>query len=499
MKFTYALILVILFIGYAHAQMYKDWIKDSQKLFFQNGARMCHPDDKGDCNWTQYALDLVYICIVGLLIALLCFVTPVVTAFARLCDGCGGKYPSYELCCGGNEGREYSGKEVWAAKIATWVLCVPIIICVALAFNSNASVSIDIHLIGDELQNSASDIVDVLQEVNVKFLAIPYTQNVSYILDAAINVGREVEDKISNGRTTGYAYDINRSALMLTGMIITLVLLLLAVVSSLFNIRILSYIGGLVAFWMCTILWLSFALHLAVSKVTWDTCKEIDLLNSSQAPDKTFFRSGPIADIWECDSKSGINQLNLLFDEVQVYVVSQIFRGYDAFCVQSDVHCPDLTFTQDNEMAFYTQTNITDDAPVGCLDASGLICPYDFSNPNLTCTSNTPVTCPRMNLTIEQCTYGCSNNLTKEEASLIVLNHGYLLAYEDILATGIVPLLSCGVALRTLNNIKPFMCGDFIAAVFNLMLESWIAGMFLMGVCVLMIMGKKRFIRVEGK
>jgi len=161
--------------------------------------------------------------------------------------------------------------------VLTWI---PILTFCILGLAANRKVSSGVTMFGDQIETSMNDFVSTSTSLYLKITTLPDSQQKPIIesLSSLQNGVVQVKDKVSDVKTLVFKINKYREIVFILGFALPLLALVLAVIGYLCrcspkNSNLLVY---LVACLLSVVIWVSFAVHLPVTRAVNDVCKFAD-------------------------------------------------------------------------------------------------------------------------------------------------------------------------------------------------------------------------------
>lgn len=448
---------------------------------FDTATRLCgFSNDDSACHWDTYGLTLARFGGVGVVVAGLCILSFIVFILLRACNGCGGNAPTRGVF-GGEPRAFYTKGEIATIKVVVLVVITPIIVSVIFGLLLNRNISSDMNQISDVYGASADTAIAEIRRAATDVLSMRLTSNFTETAQQAFDAAKEVEDRTNDMGTIFERFDIARTAILYAGFVGAGLLCLLAFISICFNLRRLSFCSGLVAFWICALVWLTFAAHFTTTKVSYDMCTESDTfirqLTSSPSnqnggvvvtsgPNGGVLTSGPLAEFWSCGPNSSFEKFAALIYRASDHAANEeACTNFNNICQFHTVHCPD-----------------------------------DAASCNVTTLSmfvnNTIIEDSNKNMTVAQCASECKEAYY-QRACITIMSDVTQIANFTASAARVQPFTTCNYALSSVTRLEPLFCGDTTNTQYGVAVASLIAGIFMIALTVLLIMGYKRFTTIE--
>lgn len=449
---------------------------------FDTTTRLCgFSDDDSSCHWDTYGLTLARYGGVGVVIAGLCILSFITFILLRACNGCGGNTPTRGVL-GGEPRAFYTKGQIATIKVVVLVVITPIVIAVIFGLLLNKNISPQMNQISDEYSASASTAIAEIRRAATDVLSMRLTSNYTDTASQTFNTAREVEDRMKYLEDIFQKYDLARSVVLYAALVGAGLLCLLAFLSVCFNLRRLSFCSGLVAFWICALVWLTFAAHFSTTKISYDMCTESEIFITQLTPAPTpppysnqntisgtgsGVKSGPLPEFWSCGPNSAFETFASLIDVAIDYAANQeACKNFQNICQFYNVHCPS--------------------SPASACNLTTL----DYF------VNNTFIEDSNKTMTVDQCSRECKEGYYQRSCATIMSDVVQIANYT-VSAARMQPFTSCNYALPTVTSLHPLFCGDITNTQYSVAVASLICGIFMIALIVLLIMGYKRFTTIE--
>jgi len=472
-SYACALFVLVFLLAVLPAQSADSVVKAPGSSFFDTGMRLCDVNATGSCNNAEYALAVAKFGSGGAAAAALSLLAFFIFIPVRfLCNGFGGKDSSHGCCVTSNDSRSYTRQEIMAVKIASFVVFIPIIIGVAIGFQANGQISTSISTITASIETSGDNILQSLVEVRDILLSLPLTSQSALTINASVNTAQDVDNKMHDAGNTVNTYDKIRQSIMIIGFALSLSLVAAGVVCAIFNLRVLAIVLGLIGFIVMTIIWVSFGIHLVADKFVYDVCVDVDLLTNSSTSNSTtsVFKTGPLADLWNCGDNSDFQTLASLVTRASEFAVNATCDARAGACGSDPAHwvcAPTPTCSND------TLLIVTDAQHLVIIDGA-------------------------QNRTLRDCAANCANPTYKNMSIAMVTAVNEYTNYTRVYTNTILPLISCQEADNVINGFRDTLCVTLFDALFGVAVSNLIVGIFYVAFIILMVVGYKRFETFSG-
>eukprot|EP00026_Physarum_polycephalum_P006544 Phypoly_transcript_06592.p1 GENE.Phypoly_transcript_06592~~Phypoly_transcript_06592.p1 ORF type:complete len:490 (+),score=70.79 Phypoly_transcript_06592:171-1640(+) len=455
-------------------------IKAAGKGFWDTHMRLCDVDANGHCHTKDYALSISRFGSGGAAVAILILL--VLLAFVPirfLCNGCGGRNPSYGICPSNSEKRYYKRDEILSVKLAVIALIIPIVIAVGIGFQANSEISSSVNNITTSLQNSGDQILQSLTQTREVVLQFTSDAQAKSVLDSAVSTATTVDKNLREVHQKGDKYDNIREAIMIVGFVCSVAMVIAGIICAIFNLRVIAMILAIFALIGLIIVWICFGIHLVADKFVFDVCVDIDILTSNNtavvASTTSLFKTGALAKLWACDNNTELVQLENLVDTsiTQAATSACDLRSQVCFNKTSNSGDPDFTCAPTPQCNRDTLLIVTDAQHMQVLDDG-------------------------QERSLSECAVSCSNAQYRNASALIVSSLALYANYTNIYQNTILPILNCQIAQQVLLKVKPALCTKMFNSLYGVAITSLIVGIFFIPFVILMVVGFKRFQSLDG-
>jgi len=430
-------------------------------FLFDTHVRLCGWDGT-NCNWGHYVSSvgrfgapvivaaLVIICFVGFVLL-------------RTCNGCGGRFSSFGFCPDKRaERRSYTRRERRGAKIAISVIAIAIIGCAIAGMALSKNDSQKIKYLIQEVQDTATSAITAIQVVGAEVIGLPFSENATEITQDTLNAAQQVQSRMNSVRSLASKLNTASVVFIFVGFVTAALLAVLGIVSAALNLRRLSFVGGLLGFWICAIVWISFGICLVLAKLSFDACAESGLFIGGLSTSNDAV-SGSLTMAWGCGPNSYFGNFSNTLVQGENSAVSESCKSISTVCSFPNVHCPSVPCNTANVPFLVSNTFIMDGS---------------------------------VNRTVASCALACENNVYREGSQMIVQDIGYYNNYTALLAY-FAPFGTCGYVSTVVDDLNVQFCGPMGQGYYGGAVTNLITGVLLIALIVLLIIGKKRFRRIH--
>lgn len=457
-----ALFLLVVLLQPAHG---KTPVTAPSSSFWDTGMRLCDVDANGNCHDANYARSVARFGGGGAAAALLSFLAFVVFIPGRFCcNGFGGKNPSYGVCCGDKEEREYSRNEVLAVKIAVFIVAIPIIIGIAIGYESNSGITSSVNNITTSVEGSGDNILSSIISARDILIQLPITSGDNATINGAIDTATSLNNHLHNAHDNVNKYDKIRNTIMIVAFAFSLSLVAVGLICVIFNMRSPAIIIGLIAMLVMTIVWVSFGIHMVADKFVYDVCVDIKLLQTNSSNSTSILKTGALANLWDCGTNSQFSDLQNLVQNAMDTAANQACSARTHVC--DDLpgwHCVSTP-----ACAASTLTTVTDPQHMQVTDA-GLV------------------------LSVQQCAVSCVDSTNKNVSISIVDVVNQYTNFTQVYNSTVLPLISCQFANEVIQEFQGPLCSTLFDSMWGVAVSNLIVGIFYVAFVILMIVGFKRF------
>jgi len=449
------------------------------KSFYGTGMRLCDVDASGNCHNSKYALEVAKFGSGGLAAAVLTFLAFIVFLPGRtLCNGFGGKEPSYGCCCPSTAAsREYTRREILYVKFAVTIIAIPIIIGVAIGFESNSEISSSLSTVTATLVSSGDNITSILEQTRDLLLSMSITSGYADVINSSVQSAISIDNNMHNARNTIHKYDNIRKSIMIVGFVFSLSLVLAGIVCAIFNMRLVAFFFGMIGLLVLTTVWISFGIHLVADKFTYDVCVDVDLLisNSTSGNTTSVLKSGALANLWNCGQNSNFYHLETLVNEAIGVAANDtcVLRSSSCYDAVTQKGFPNWVCSSVPACGSDTLQEVTDAQHMTIIDGT-------------------------TNRTLADCATNCSNSDQKNTAIGMVTAVNEYENYTLIYQYTVLPLITCQYAADVLAGVRDPLCVTLNNSLFGVAVSNLVVGIFYIAFIICMVVGYKRFESFSG-
>ncbi|EFA78568.1 hypothetical protein PPL_09220 [Heterostelium album PN500] len=508
----------------------KDYSNITRYTYFTTDRKLtkyppgfCGGTPVDDCDWPKYAEAVLLLSGIPLLIGLICLCLSVVFWLGRsfLFGGC---RPTHGFLCPGPKldpeiGEGYTSCQVWALRIVVVIFAIAAVPLFITAMTGNSRSTKGINKVGDIIIAKADDTITQLQNITAEvnsteferldIYSPPHTrQDIILQLQNITDEGVSMQKKANDIDTQAKKYGGWRNDIVLAGLIVGLVICIVAALSAICSIPLLSVVAALSLIIVLPFTWFVFSVHYPVNSLISDVC----ITFNSTGTGLSNFTNPLINEVF----KDCQNQSNTIpaFRQLETLVTDLLDSSYQQACTDGIDNLCTLTFPLYPNNDYDQQPVVTHILNCTGLPACGNGTMDDYINQpiydfQLGCRVGGVATCPKampcasgeqliscqvkQEPSVTECQTDCLNPNIKNMSQIAVNGIQALDAFQHIWDQQVHPLIKCSNLMPFIEDVQQVACVEEIDSLILLISPTGLFAILMIGVGITSVLGQKRF------